>query len=212
MLAYANDELGMYRVTHILLATRDIETGEDLDEAACADKKAQAEELLEQIKSAGDPVAKFDELMKEHSEDPGLATNPDGYVAYPGQMMKPFEEASLALKEGEYSGVVESDAGYHIILRLPFEDLEPFRNELINHLMEKKADQWLEEYEVKPARAMKKIDVKEFYENALSLKSGVMEEIKAAEAAKNPAPDASAPDASAPAPDASASKETKPEG
>ena len=35
-----------------------------------------------------------------------------------GAMQKPFEDASFALDVGEISGIVESDSGLHIILRL----------------------------------------------------------------------------------------------
>lgn len=35
----------------------------------------------------------------------------------PGQMQKPFEDATFALKVGEMSGPVFSDSGVHLILR-----------------------------------------------------------------------------------------------
>eukprot|EP00955_Chlamydomonas_euryale_P004871 52082-Chlamydomonas_euryale.AAC.5 len=35
----------------------------------------------------------------------------------PGQMQKPFEDATFALKVGELSGPVFSDSGVHLILR-----------------------------------------------------------------------------------------------
>eukprot|EP00475_Leptophrys_vorax_P035411 TRINITY_DN5831_c0_g1_i1.p1 TRINITY_DN5831_c0_g1~~TRINITY_DN5831_c0_g1_i1.p1 ORF type:complete len:117 (+),score=4.70 TRINITY_DN5831_c0_g1_i1:46-396(+) len=35
----------------------------------------------------------------------------------PGQMQRPFEEATFALQVGEMSGIVDTDSGVHIILR-----------------------------------------------------------------------------------------------
>lgn len=36
----------------------------------------------------------------------------------PGEMMKPFEDATRALQVGEISGIVDTDSGVHIIKRL----------------------------------------------------------------------------------------------
>ena len=121
MKAYVEDGLGYYRVKHILLSVKDSTTGELLDDAAKAEKKAKAEDILAQLQQADDVVALFDQLMNQYSEDPGLAAYPDGYPAYPGQMVAPFETAAKALKEGEMSGIVEGVSGYHIILRLPLQ-------------------------------------------------------------------------------------------
>lgn len=77
------DEQGIYRAKHILLATIDLDTMESLDEETIAQKRATAEDLLSQLQNAEDPVALFDELMNEYSEDSGLEYNPEGYTAYP---------------------------------------------------------------------------------------------------------------------------------
>ncbi|CAE7251578.1 PIN1 [Symbiodinium natans] len=36
----------------------------------------------------------------------------------PGEMQKPFEEASYALEVGKMSGIIDTDSGSHIILRI----------------------------------------------------------------------------------------------
>lgn len=92
------------RASHILLATEKL--GKDK-------AKARAEELLQEIRK--NPTA-FGELARKNSDDPGSASKAGdlGFFAR-GMMVKPFEEATFALKEGEISGVVESDFGFHII-------------------------------------------------------------------------------------------------
>ena len=204
VLAFAQDEMGAYRAKHILISTKDVQTGEPLPEDKIADQKALAEKLAQQIKEADDPAALFEELMKAHSQDPGLATAPDGYDAFKGQMVPEFEEAALALKEGEISGVVESQHGFHIIMRLPLRDLDRYREQMVGTRMDERIHDWLEEYGIKTKKAIKKIDIPEFRRNVESLQAGIREEIKANMPAPEevPAPpvdnEAAKPDASAP--------------
>ncbi|MFA6970760.1 MAG: SurA N-terminal domain-containing protein [Gallionella sp.] len=75
--------------------------------------KAKAEQLLKQVKQ--DP-AKFADLAKQNSQDPGSAMNGGDLGLFGrGMMVKPFDEAVFSLKPGEISGLVKSDFGYHII-------------------------------------------------------------------------------------------------
>ncbi|RCX19313.1 parvulin-like peptidyl-prolyl isomerase [Anaerobacterium chartisolvens] len=98
------------RAKHILISTLD-EQRNPFDAEKKALAKAKAEDILKKINSGGD----FDELMKENSQDPGLASYPDGYPFGRGEMIKEFEDAAFALKVGEMSGLVETHYGYHII-------------------------------------------------------------------------------------------------
>ncbi len=92
------------RASHILITT---------DKSDKAKAKARAEELLAEIKKT--PSA-FADLAKKNSQDPGSAAK-GGDLGFfgRGMMVKPFEEAAFQLKEGEVSGLVESDFGFHII-------------------------------------------------------------------------------------------------
>lgn len=168
------DQSGQYRAKHILLATIDLDTREPLDEIAIAQKKATADDLLSQLRAAEDPIALFDTLMNEYSEDTGLAANPDGYTTRKGEMVAPFEQAALALKDGEISDVVESDFGYHIILRLPMNP-DDFRDECISSLLEEKIEK--AELELVKTDALVNLDVGSFWNQMLSLQSAVQAEL-----------------------------------
>ena len=69
---------------------------------------------IEQIKSG---AKTFEELATENSDCSSASRGGDLGTFGRGQMQKPFEEASFALKVGEMSGIVDTDSGVHIILR-----------------------------------------------------------------------------------------------
>jgi peptidyl-prolyl cis-trans isomerase D len=73
----------------------------------------KAEEVLKQVQAPG---ADFAALAKKYSQDSGSAVNGGDLGMFGrGAMVKPFEDAVYKLKEGEVSGPVESQYGYHII-------------------------------------------------------------------------------------------------
>jgi len=158
------EEEGWYSCKHILLSTVDTTTREPLDEATVAAKKAQAEDLLAQLRASSDPTTLFDQLMNEYSEDPGLATNPDGYLAQPGQMYAEFEEGAKALAEGAISDIITTDVGYHIILRQPLDaDPAEYREDYIEDLMVEMRDDWVEAADIQTTEAFDNLDIVAFY-------------------------------------------------
>ena len=102
---------------HILLATKNAETNEPLSEDEIAEKKALAEDLLSQLQASDDLENLFTELANTHGEDPGRESGA-GYLINPNtNFVQEFKDAAFQLKPGEISGIVESDYGYHILLR-----------------------------------------------------------------------------------------------
>ena len=96
------------RASHILIKAEKSATAAQKQAA-----KAKAEQLLAQLKKN---PSMFAELAKKNSDDLGSAVN-GGDLDFFGRdaMAKPFEEAAFSLKQGEMSGLVETDYGYHII-------------------------------------------------------------------------------------------------
>lgn len=108
------------RAKHILILTTNMETGEKYDAAQLDEARKTVEDIKKKLDSGED----FDKLMTEYCEDPGIQTNPDGYVFTYGEMVPEFEETAFALKEGEISDIVETDYGYHIIKKEPLPEMD----------------------------------------------------------------------------------------
>jgi len=106
------------QAAHILVAVASAAPQAEQDAA-----KARAEQLLQQARQN---PAKFAELAKQNSQDTGSAANGGdlGFFAR-GAMVKPFEDAAFALKQGEVSDLVKSDFGYHIIKLLAVKPSRP---------------------------------------------------------------------------------------
>ncbi len=97
------------QASHILIAVKP--DASDADKAAA---KAKADALAVQAKKT---PGQFAELAKKNSQDPGSAAQGGdlGFFARDGSMVKPFEDAVFAAKEGDVVGPVQSDFGWHII-------------------------------------------------------------------------------------------------
>lgn len=96
------------QASHILI-TPDAGGGADAKKKA----RAKADELYAQLKKN---PKDFAALAKQHSQDPGSATNGGDLGFFErGAMVKPFDDAVFSMKAGEISAPVESEFGYHII-------------------------------------------------------------------------------------------------
>lgn len=96
------------RVSHILITAAPAAS-----EAERTAARQKAEDLASRAKA--DP-SQFATLARENSQDPGTAPS-GGDLDWIGRgMMVPaFEEAAFTLKDGEVSGVVQTDFGFHVI-------------------------------------------------------------------------------------------------
>lgn len=93
--------------SHILL-----QLNENDSDQIVADKKQLADKLKQQIDN-GDSFAA---LAREHSQDPGSASDGgDLGEVERGMMVEPFEDALFALNEGDISEPIRSNFGWHII-------------------------------------------------------------------------------------------------
>ncbi|MES2758512.1 MAG: SurA N-terminal domain-containing protein [Pseudomonadota bacterium] len=104
-----NFSTGEQRVaSHILINAR-----KDAPAAEKAAAQAKAEAILAQLRKN---PADFAKLAKAESQDPGSAElGGDLGAVEKGAFVKPVEDAIYQLKQGEISGVVPSEYGFHII-------------------------------------------------------------------------------------------------
>lgn len=122
------------KVSHILLTVD--------AKAPAADRakvKAQADALLKEVRAN---PARFAELAKTRSQDPGSAPN-GGDLGFFGRgvMTKPFESVAFAMKPGQISEVVETEFGYHILKldAVKSSDFESQKAAVVDKLRKQKA-------------------------------------------------------------------------
>jgi peptidyl-prolyl cis-trans isomerase D len=116
--AYYNQHRDQYRVaeqakvSHILIKTPLPGADGKVDEKGVADAQKRAQDVLNQLKAG----AKFEDLAKKYSEDPGSAKEGGslGWIGK-GRTVPEFEKAAFSLPKGQISDLVKSSYGFHII-------------------------------------------------------------------------------------------------
>ena len=172
---------GLYGAKHILISTRrETETGyEDFSDEEKAQAYQLAWNLRDQLVQSGDSEELFDELMNQFSEDgrdpeTGELYSPDGYrLVFAGQMVPEFEAGALALEVGQVGDIVQTDYGYHIIMRidLDMDLLRQFAAQSVttSYKMGLLSQEWVDQATVVTEAAYDTIDPKEFYDKLTQL-------------------------------------------
>ncbi len=140
---------GKFNAKHILFSVVD-DNRQYLGDEVDKQKKAEAEDTYKKILSGGD----FDKFMNELSEDPGLESNPEGYIFGEGEMVPEFENGVKSLEIGGVT-LVKSDFGYHIIKRLPL-DKAYFANDIKAYGMGKRLEEKMPEWKAEAGITIEK--------------------------------------------------------
>jgi len=109
---------GQMRASHLLIKHNGSRRPSSWRESNITRSKAEAIDILRQYtKEINGSPSKFGELAAKYSDCSSHTKNGDLGWFGPGQMQRPFEEGTTALKIGQISDIVETDSGVHLILR-----------------------------------------------------------------------------------------------
>ncbi|MCI7472938.1 MAG: peptidylprolyl isomerase [Clostridiales bacterium] len=213
------DSEGIYSCKHILIAFPTHEDGSPATDEEKAATKAEADALYTEITGAADPAAAFETAMNEKSDDgrdetTGELYKPEGYtflstgamVDGTGSLVSEFVTAGTQLEVGQISQPVETDYGYHILLRQDA-DNETTRTAYTDYAMNQLLDQWTADAKVETTDAYKNLDPKAFYDFMMNMVLEWQQQKQAeAQASESPAATESpAPETESPAAEPSAS-------
>jgi peptidyl-prolyl cis-trans isomerase D len=100
------------KVSHILVKTPAVGPDGKVDEKGVEEARKKAEDVLKQLKGG----AKFEDLAKKYSDDPGSAKQGGelGWIGR-GRTVPEFEKAAFSQAKGQTSDLVKSSYGFHII-------------------------------------------------------------------------------------------------
>lgn len=142
------------RCKHVLIKTIDDNNAQLPDQEGL---KAKADEVTKRAK-AGEA---FDSLIKTYNEDPGMESNPEGYVFTDGEMVPEFYEGTKALTNNAISDPIQTNYGWHIIQRLPLRDtdFEGKKSIIEETLFSNIANGWQSEAKVEEKNELSKINL-----------------------------------------------------
>lgn len=141
--------------SHILIKTQD-DKGKELSDEKKKEAKKKAEEALAKVQGGED----FAKVAKEYSQDSSAANGGDLGTFGRGQMVKEFEDAAFSMKDGEISGIVETQYGYHIIKVTKRVDKQETYDEVKDQIKTTLAGEKYSEY-VEKLKSDSKIEEKE---------------------------------------------------
>lgn len=155
--AYSEEKFAV--VKHVLIANapQASQEGEEAvdSEQYAKDAKAKADEVLKKAVDGDN----FEKLIADYGEDPGMETNPDGYIIDEtganidgsGSMIPEFTKGTFKVKAGEVNPeLVESSYGWHIIKRYSLpkdgENAELIKSQATSIAMSEKYNEHLDSF------------------------------------------------------------------
>ncbi len=156
-------------VTHILIATQDLQTGAAFTEGKKKEAKEKADNLLKQIQEGADMQALAEKNSDDKGQD-GTVNNKGVYTFGKGEMVSQFEDWAFANRKAGDTGVVETSYGYHVMKfekreETKFDDVKDkikstiLETRFTDEFLKKKLDSWKKEFPLKKDEdALAKID------------------------------------------------------
>lgn len=149
-----------------------------LDNIYCAkhilvDDEATAKNIIARLQ-AQSTMETFNALLAQYGTDPGMTSNPNGYLFTDGEMVSEFENAVKALPVNGFNNApVKSQFGYHVILRLDPTTYPGWQQAVQEMKYEEYLNAWMASATVTPNTAeLERLDVQARYEAYLAAQKG----------------------------------------
>ena len=137
---------------------------EEADRESC---REQAASLFSQINASADPLAAFAALEETYGTGDGARTFLPGHGILPAAV----EEAAKTLEENQWSGILEADDGFYLLLRRPLDTAAVAADYFDSRLQQAAA-----EAEITTTAAFDALEIPAFYERLTAARNGGTDE------------------------------------